>query len=220
MALPVREQLKYWGIATAVFLIALWWLGDVILPFVLGGAVAYFLDPVADRLESMGASRALATTVITLVAILIFVLLALLVIPTLINQTIALFDVAPKVFQDLQTFLTSRFPDLLNEDSTLRQSLTAVGETIQSKGGQLLQTALTSVGSILNVVVLFVIVPVVAFYLLYDWDRMVAEVDSLHAAFSSVEGAHDVIGNRAYAKVPGVVAEMGRAAADGLVLFL
>ena len=61
MALPVREQLKYWGIATAVFLIALWWLGDVILPFVLGGAVAYFLDPVADRLESMGASRALAT---------------------------------------------------------------------------------------------------------------------------------------------------------------
>jgi predicted PurR-regulated permease PerM len=179
MALPVREQLKYWGIATAVFLIALWWLGDVILPFVLGGAVAYFLDPVADRLESMGASRALATTVITLVAILIFVLLALLVIPTLINQTIALFDVAPKVFQDLQTFLTSRFPDLLNEDSTLRQSLTAVGETIQSKGGQLLQTALTSVGSILNVVVLFVIVPVVAFYLLYDWDRMGAEVDSL-----------------------------------------
>ncbi|WP_407492174.1 AI-2E family transporter [Pseudooceanicola sp. MF1-13] len=179
MALPVRDQLKYWGIAAAVFLVMLWWLGDVILPFVLGGAVAYFLDPVADRLERAGFSRAAATATITLVGILVFVLLALLVIPTLINQAVQLFDTIPKVVQDFQAFLTARFPDLLNEDSTLRQSLTAVAETIQSKGGQLLETALTSVGSLLNVIMLFVIVPVVAFYLLYDWDRMVGEVDSL-----------------------------------------
>lgn len=179
MALPVRQQMKYWGIAAVVFAVALWWLGDVILPFVLGAAVAYFLDPVADRIEAMGASRAMATAIITLGAILIFVLLALLVIPTLINQAVALFDTAPKVLQEFQTFLTAKFPDLLDQDSTLRQSLTAVGETIQSKGGELLQTALTSVGSLLNVVMLFVIVPVVAFYLLYDWDRMVAQIDDM-----------------------------------------
>lgn len=179
MALPVREQFKYWGVAAAVFLFAMWWLGDVILPFVLGGAVAYFLDPVADRIERMGASRATATAIITLFGILIFVLLALLVIPTLINQTVQLFDTVPKVVQEFQTFLTSKFPDLLNEDSTMRQSLTALGETIQSKGGQLLETALTSVGSLLNVIMLFVIVPVVAFYLLYDWDRMVGIIDGL-----------------------------------------
>lgn len=179
MALPVKQQLKYWGIAAIVFVVALWWLGDVILPFVLGAAVAYFLDPVADRIEAAGASRALATAVITLVAIMIFVLLALLVIPTLVNQTIALFDTAPKVLQELQAFLTSKFPELLDQDSTLRQSLTAVGETIQSKGGEFLQTALTSVGSLINVVMLFVIVPVVAFYLLYDWDRMIARIDDL-----------------------------------------
>ena len=179
MALPVREQMKYWGGAAAIFLVTLWWLGDVILPFVLGGAVAYCLDPIADRIEKFGASRALATAIITLGAILLFVLLALLVIPTLVNQTIALFDTAPKVLQELQAFLTSKFPDILDQGSTLRQSLTALGETIQSKGGQVLQTALTSVGSLINVIMLFVIVPVVAFYLLYDWDRMVAEVDSL-----------------------------------------
>ena len=50
MALPVRDQMKYWGIASAIFLAMLWFLGDVILPFVLGGAIAYFLDPVADKL--------------------------------------------------------------------------------------------------------------------------------------------------------------------------
>ncbi|MEL6376596.1 MAG: AI-2E family transporter, partial [Pseudomonadota bacterium] len=85
MALPVKTQLQYWGIATAVFFVLLWALGDVILPFVLGGAIAYFLDPVADRLESMGFSRAISVTIITLFALLIFVILVLLVIPTLVQ---------------------------------------------------------------------------------------------------------------------------------------
>ena len=62
MALPIREQAKYWGIALAVFFLALWFLGGVILPFLVGGAVAYFLDPVADRLERAGLSRVAATS--------------------------------------------------------------------------------------------------------------------------------------------------------------
>ena len=92
MALPVRDQLKYWGVVSTVFLVTLWYLGDVILPFMLGGAVAYFLDPVADRLERMGCSRAAATVIITFGAILTFVLMALLIIPTLINQTVSLIN--------------------------------------------------------------------------------------------------------------------------------
>ncbi|EAQ02770.1 membrane protein [Pseudooceanicola batsensis HTCC2597] len=179
MALPVKDQLKYWGIAAAIFLLALWWMGDVILPFLLGGAVAYFLDPVADRIEDAGASRAVATAIITLFGLLIFVLLALLVIPNLIDQAIQLFDTVPKVLHNFQAFLTSRFPELLDDGSTIRRSLTSVGETIQSRGGQLLETALTSVGSLINIVMLFVIVPVVAFYLLYDWDRMMEDIDDL-----------------------------------------
>lgn len=179
MGLPVRDQIRYWGIAMAVFLVILWFLGNVILPFVLGGAIAYFLDPVADRIEKMGASRALATAIITLVAILTFVLMALLVIPLLVQQSVSLFETAPKLFQDLQGFLTTQFPSLVNEDSVLRQSLISVGETIRQRGGELLNTVLTSAASLLNVVLLFVIVPVVAFYLLYDWDKMIARIDDL-----------------------------------------
>lgn len=179
MALPVREQAKYWGAATAVFLIVLWYLGDVILPFVLGGAIAYFLDPVADRLEKVGASRAMATAIITIGALLVAILAMLLVVPSLIEQSIALFNIIPKVFEDLRTFLTTRFPDLLDSTSTLHQSLKTVGETIQSKGGELLKAVFSSAMSIINVVMLLVIVPVVAFYLLYDWDNMVAKIDDL-----------------------------------------
>ena len=97
MALPVRDQLKYWGIASVVFFVLLWFLGNVLLPFVLGGAIAYFLDPVADRLERMGFSRVLATATITVGTVLIFVIMALLVIPTLLGQAIQLFNVAPDV---------------------------------------------------------------------------------------------------------------------------
>lgn len=179
MALPVGTQMKYWGIASAVFLIMLWFLGDVILPFVLGGAIAYFLDPVADRLERWGASRAVAVTLITLVALLIFVIMALLVVPTLIQQTISLFDTAPKLFNQFQQALTERFPSLVDADSTLRKSLIAVGETIRDRGGQVLESVLSSAAGLINIVLLFVIVPVVAFYLLYDWDRMIARIDDL-----------------------------------------
>lgn len=179
MAYPVKDQLKYWGIATALFLLVLWYLGDVILPFVLGGAIAYFLDPVADRLEKMGCSRALATTIITLIAVMIFILMVLLVVPTLINQAVSLFNIAPQLFSDLQAFLSERFPQVMDEGSTLHQSLVGIGETIQSKGGELLSSLLSSASSIINIAVLFLIVPVVAFYLLLDWDNMTARIDTL-----------------------------------------
>ncbi|MCD1625469.1 MAG: AI-2E family transporter [Paracoccaceae bacterium] len=179
MALPVKDQFRYWGIATAAFLVILWFLGDVILPFVLGGAIAYFLDPVADRIQRLGASRTVATTIITLSALLIFILMALLVIPALVQQAVSLFDTAPRLFQDLQAFLTAQFPSLVDEDSALRQSLISIGETIRERGGELLNTLLTSVNSLVSIVLLFVIVPVVAFYLLYDWDNMIARIDDL-----------------------------------------
>ncbi|WP_372613100.1 AI-2E family transporter [Aquicoccus sp.] len=179
MALPVRDQLKYWGIAALVFVVVLWVLGDVILPFVLGGAIAYFLDPVADRLERLGTSRGVATAIITVFATLVFILMALLVIPTLVQQAIALFNTAPQLAEDLQAFLTDRFPSLVDADSTLRKSLLAVGEKVQERGGELLEAVLNSAASIINIVLLFVIVPVVAVYLLYDWDRMISRIDTL-----------------------------------------
>ncbi|SLN30965.1 AI-2 transport protein TqsA [Roseivivax jejudonensis] len=179
MTLPVRDQLKYWGIAALIFAVVLWFLGDVLLPFVVGAAIAYFLDPIADRLERAGASRTLATAIITVCTILIFIVAALLVIPTLVQQTSQLVQTAPDLFQNLQNFLAQRFPEVLAEDGVFRQTMTSLGQTIRDRGGELIQTALTSARSLISVLLLFVIVPVVAVYLLLDWDRMVARVDEL-----------------------------------------
>lgn len=179
MALPVRQQLIYWGIATVVLVLILLVMGQVILPFLVGGALAYFLDPVADRLERMGLSRTFATIVIFILLTLVMVLAGLIVVPLLIQQATDLVQSAPDLFGQLRTFLTDRFPSVMVEGSPLRNSLVSVGETIQSRGGELLQGLLTSAVGVVNLLVFLVVVPVVAFYMLMDWDRMVARIDEL-----------------------------------------
>jgi len=179
MALPVREQMKYWGIAAAVFFVLLWFLGDVILPFLVGGALAYFLDPVADRLERAGLSRTAATVLISLGAALAFLLAALLLIPLAVRQLADLVATAPELSRSVQAFLTERFPSLMDDGSTLRRSLDGLAETIQSKGGALVNGLLSSAMNLINALVFIVVVPVVAFYLLLDWDRMIARIDEL-----------------------------------------
>lgn len=179
MALPVGQQVKYWSVAGVVFLLVMFLLGDVILPFIVGGAIAYMFDPLADRLERGGFSRVLATTLISLVAVLTFILMAVLIIPMVVGQAIQLFKLAPDLVSQLQTFLSERFPSLADEESTLSQSLASIGETIRSRGAEFLQAIFSSALGVINAVVFIVVVPVVAFYLLLDWDNMVARVDTL-----------------------------------------
>jgi predicted PurR-regulated permease PerM len=177
MTLPARAQLTYWGIAAVIFFAALWWLGAVILPFLVGGAIAYFLDPLADRLERMGLSRALATATIALVATLVFVVIGLAVIPMLVRQLSQLVATAPEMALHLQEFLTARFPSMMEPGSVVNETLLSLGEAVKARGGELAQTVLSSAMSVVNFVVFIVVVPVVAFYMLLDWDRMVAKVD-------------------------------------------
>ncbi|WP_170548028.1 AI-2E family transporter [Ruegeria atlantica] len=179
MALPVKDQLRYWGIAAVVFVLLLWALGDVLLPFVIGGAIAYFLDPIADRLENLGLSRMAATGIITIVGVLGFVLMVLMVVPALITQLIDLVEVMPSLLKELRGFIEKQFPSLLDTESSSHQFLVSLGETLQSKTGDVLQSIAASLGSAINVVVLLVIVPVVAVYLLLDWDRMIARIGEL-----------------------------------------
>jgi predicted PurR-regulated permease PerM len=179
MALPMKDQMRYWGIAMAVFLVLLWLLGNVLLPFIVGGAIAYFLDPVADRLERLGLSRVTATAIISLVALILVVLLVLAVIPTLVNQLTALVNAAPDIAKRLQGFLLERFPDLADSTSTIRQTLAEIGAAIQARGAELAQGVLSSALGVISVVLFIVVVPVVAFYLLLDWDDMVARLDGM-----------------------------------------
>ncbi|PVA06545.1 AI-2E family transporter [Thalassorhabdomicrobium marinisediminis] len=186
MALPSQKQFQYWGIAAVVFGLLLWALGDVLVPFILGGAIAYLLDPIADRLERWGMGRVMATVTITITSILLFFLIFLLVLPTLIGQLGDLLrqigmlvENLPAMWDELKVFLSERIPSLDLQGDFVQEQLVTLGEAIQARSGTLVAALLNSAQGILNVVILLVIVPVVAFYLLMDWDRMVAEIDNL-----------------------------------------
>ena len=179
MRLPAQKQVWYWGGALALLLLALWALGNQIMPFILGAAVAYLLDPLADRLERYGLSRAAAVVLITLVAILIVVAASLMLVPVLIRQTTQLINTAPQMAEQLQQFLVNRFPQIFTEGSTLNTALTNAGQKVSESGMAVVTTVLGSVMGVFSLLALVVIVPVVAFYLLLDWDNMVTRLDEL-----------------------------------------
>lgn len=179
MRIPVQKQVWWWSAVGVVIIFALWRLGNVMTPFLLGAGVAYVLDPVADRLEASGVSRKWAVGLITIVAALAFCLILLLLVPTLVRQLMSAVEGAPAFLERMQEFLSARFPRLVPEGGALENAFDNVSAAMNDHAAALLSTVLTSLSSVLSVVALIVIVPVVAFYMLLDWDRMVERVDDL-----------------------------------------
>lgn len=179
MRVPMQKQLIWWGVAALVLLLAMWLLGQAILPFILGAGIAYLLDPVADRLERAGLSRTMSVVTITFAAVLLFVAVMVLIVPILVRQAAALIETAPQMIDQARGFVSARFPELLPEGGTVGTAIGDLGKALGEQWGNVAQTLLSSVGGIISVVALLVIVPVVAFYLLLDWDRMVAQIDRM-----------------------------------------
>lgn len=177
MGLSTRDQLKWWGVVALVLIIALWQISGALLPFVAGAAIAYFLDPVADRMESMGLSRVWATVIISIITLLAFVLIAVVVVPLMIDQIRGLFESAPEYIAQLQAYLTEKFPSLFEEDSMLRKTLASFQGVLKDKGLAFVNGILSGSLALIDFVLIVVVTPVVAFYLLLDWDRMVRTID-------------------------------------------
>lgn len=177
MALTVRQQITYWGIGFAVFILVMWSLGDVIFPFLTGIAIAYFLDPIADKLEGLGLSRVWSTIIITVSALIFGVVLIVLLVPLFVEQLGALITAAPDYFKQVQILLLERFPNMMEDGSSVRRALESFGTNIQSQSGAVANALLVSAVSILDAVIFIVVAPVVAFYMILDWDRMISVVD-------------------------------------------
>ncbi|WP_181178412.1 AI-2E family transporter [Mesorhizobium sp. B4-1-3] len=178
----LRRQVFFW-LATAVLLaLFLYVFSGILLPFVAGMVLAYFLDPVADWLQRLGLSRLMATVVILIAFIVVVVLAFVILVPVLATQMADFARKLPEYLTRLQSLITSFDPKWLEQ----RFGVNAAGlrdglNSLLTSGFSLLTTVFTSIWSsgvaLVSVVSLFVVTPVVAFYMLLDWDRMVAEVD-------------------------------------------
>ncbi len=178
-----RSQVWFWLGALAILIAALYVFSSILLPFVAGMALAYLLDPVADWFERRGFSRLAATFLILVLFLILFVLLLVALVPALIDQLFGLIEGLPDLVARLQEMLQP----LLEGD--LAESLGIDSEQIRSsllsfvdEGATWMLTILGSIWdggvALLGILSLLVVTPVVAFYLLYDWDRMIGRVDS------------------------------------------
>jgi predicted PurR-regulated permease PerM len=178
MALSAKQQLRFWGIAFAVLIAVLWLLGGTLLPFLLGAGIAYFLDPLADRIERLGANRLVATTVIAFVGVLVLIGILVFAVPALIWQLQGLVGAIPEYIANLSALLARRYPEVFGEDSRVLRNLGGLETMIRDSGGTVLNQVLVGSLQVLNFLVVIFVTPVVAFYLLLDWDRMMARVNA------------------------------------------
>ena len=182
-AAAFRKQIRFWLITAALLVAFLYLFSNILLPFVAGMALAYFLDPVADRLQRLGLSRLMATVVI-LVCFLIFLVLALVIIvPVLASQMADFAAKVPGYIEKLQQLVTNFNPQWLEQRfgvdaAGLREGLNSLLTTGFGFMSTIFQSIWSSGVALFSIASLFVVTPVVAFYMLLDWDRMVSVVDS------------------------------------------
>jgi len=178
MGLSTKKQLKWWGISAIVLVAVFWLLGGALLPYISAAAIAYFLDPLADRLEKIGLSRLWATVVICTITALLALLAVLILLPLLIDQFIGLAKAAPALVAQFQAWLGQAFPSFFVDDSILRKALLSLQNMLKDQGLVLVNGVLHSSLAVVDFLILLVVTPVVSFYLLLDWDRLVAKIDS------------------------------------------
>jgi predicted PurR-regulated permease PerM len=163
-----------------LLLVGLVLLRGILLPFLVGMAAAYMLDPVTDRLQRLGLGRTVATLLLTTVFFAALIPLLLLVLPVLVDQVTQLAARLPGYLEGLHSRIL-RLAELLDRQDLVdelsvqglvgrfsAQVLSFIGSTISN----VLQSGL----AVLNLISLLFVTPIVTFYLLRDWDRMVAAV--------------------------------------------
>src|SRR5512145_1826437 len=131
VAAAFRRQIGFWLIAAVVLGIFLYVFSNILLPFVAGMVLAYFLDPVADRLERAGLSRIAATLLILLAFILALTAALIILVPVLATQLSDFLRVLPDYLDRLQVLVTSFDPEWLErrfglETGSLREGLNSL----------------------------------------------------------------------------------------------
>jgi predicted PurR-regulated permease PerM len=178
-----RRQIVFWASIFALTIVVMWLLGDVLLPFVAGATIAYLCNPLTHRLERLLPRWIAALIVITLV-VLFCVLLILLIVPVIGAQLAAFIEDLPGYVRKLQAlisdpsrpwlsrFVGERFAAADKSSGELMTQAAALGTAFLGKiwsGG----TAVLSLFSLL------VITPVVAFYFIVDWERIITSLERL-----------------------------------------
>jgi predicted PurR-regulated permease PerM len=168
-----------WLIFISVILIGIvWLLGDILLPFLIGAAIAYFLNPVADKLEKVGINRFFSTIIIFGTFLLCLLLFSVLALPKIANEIFSFLENAPEIIKKLITLFENNFGqffDLHNWEGPID----TIKSSIQSNAVGVLKNFYSSAMSAVDTFMIIFISPIVAIYLLYDWNKILLRIGHL-----------------------------------------
>ncbi len=168
----------HWLVGGLALVGVLWVLGPMLMPFVVGAILAYVGDPIVDWLERRGFSRTWGVVLVFATITLVIALLILMIAPMIYAQTVTLIESAPEALRWIQDVFLPKLgitvPDNLRLDANyIRRWVTDHWQEATGAAGVVAQSGLAALAVIANIA----LIPVVAFYLLRDWDNMVAACD-------------------------------------------
>lgn len=181
--MSLEKRLAIWVLGLVLFAWLLWALAGILLPFIVGIALAYLLDPAADRLERAGLGRGAVAALLIGLAFLAVAAVLVLLVPLLEAQLVRLVarlpDYAALVQAQAMTLLAKVQAHLSPEDmARLRAAAGGLAGNALVWVGGLFRGVWSGGLAVANFLGLVLVTPVVAFYLLRDWDRIVARLDS------------------------------------------
>ncbi|MBE7731633.1 AI-2E family transporter [Devosia faecipullorum] len=182
--MTLRNQVFIWIGLLLVLILSLWIFRGILLPFVVGAALAYLLNPLVNQLQRWRFNRVWASVVVLLCMMAIVVTLFSIFLPLIGQQIVGLIQRLPAYFSDLQQLATRYSPEL-NEwlgPERAGQVQASINDLTRNALGFIatLPAELVNIGLTGAAVVGFTILsPVVAFYLLLDWEGMVRGIDGL-----------------------------------------
>ncbi|KJK06307.1 MULTISPECIES: AI-2E family transporter [Pseudomonas] len=163
----------------------LYWLHPILSPFLVGILLAYLADPLVDRLERAGLSRTWGVVLVFTLFTLLFTLLLLVLVPMLAKQLVRLYELAPQMLDWLQHGALPWVQTRLGlaegfwKFDKIKAAISGhMGQTSDIVG-VILSRATASGLALLGWLANLVLIPVVSFYLLRDWDLMMAKIRGL-----------------------------------------
>lgn len=186
----------FWMALILLALAAIYVLQEILLPFVLGFVIAYMLDPLVDWLEKIGRgkrkrgvfSRGTASLIALSLLFSLIVSIVSLLVPVLQSQIRSIVMTVPRYFADLMEYVKPYYADILGEVGVNMNAVTDDPEKLSGLAGKHMTTALELMNAAFKKIVesgtvlfslfsVVVIVPIVSFYLLRDWDKIIVKVD-------------------------------------------
>ena len=177
-----EKQVLFWSAVAVVAFLVIILLQDILLPFVAGMGIAYFLNPLAGRLEQIGLPRVLASILIVLFGAVLIGLLLVFVVPLLVEQVRQLAVAAPGELQNIRNIVEGWARERLGDQfpafqKGLEQAVSGLSENWSAMAAKFAQSIWSQGLAIVNFISLFLVTPVVVFYLLVDWHPMLNRID-------------------------------------------